>query len=87
MTLKNEYGGNKRWYRVECDASRFRLSAHGGLGDTVEMVKKIVGRRGKNLEMIVLTHGTQDSKRSAMNVLRPLTNSVITGLTGTVISL
>lgn len=94
MMLKNEYGGNKRWYRVECNASRFRLTAHGGLGETVEMVKKIVSRRQrvlgeekKNLEMIVLTHGTQDSKRSAMDVLRPLTNSVITGLIGTVINL
>ena len=90
IVLEDEYGNRKnrkKRHEVKCDAYRFHLSAHGGLGETVEMVKKIVSRRGKNLEKIVATHGTQESKRLAMNVFRPFADSVISGQIGTVISL
>ena len=87
LALEDEFGGNKRFPEVRCEARRFHLSAHGGLGDMVEMVKKIVSRRGKNLEMIVLTHGTQESKCLAASVLRPYADSVIFGNIGTIISL
>ena len=80
-------GGRGKWHKVECGAGRFRLSAHGGLGETVEMVKKIVSRRGKNLEMVVLTHGTQGSKREAARHLMPFSDSVVFGNIGTIVSL
>lgn len=87
IVLEDENGGRKKRYEVKCGAHHFHLSAHGGLGETVEMVRKIVSRRGKNLETIVLTHGNQEFKRLAANVLRPYVNSVIHGQIGTVISL
>jgi Cft2 family RNA processing exonuclease len=87
LALEDEFGANKRTFEVKCEARHFHLSAHGGLGETVEVVKKIVARRGKNLEMVVLTHGTQESKRLAANVLRPYTDSVIYGQIGTVVNL
>jgi Cft2 family RNA processing exonuclease len=87
VTLEDEFGVNKTTFEVKCEAYHFHLSAHGGLGETVEMVKKIVARREKNLEVIVLTHGTQESKHRATNVLRPYTDSVIYGQIGTVINL
>ena len=89
IVLEDEYGSKnkKKRYEIKCAACRFHLSAHGGLGETVEMTKKIVSRRGKELETIVLTHGNQESKRLAANVLRPHANSVISGQIGTVISL
>ena len=87
LKLEDEYGGRGKWYEVKCGAGRFRLSAHGGLGDTVEMTRKIVSRRGKNLEMVVLTHGTQGSKREAARHLMPFSDSVVFGNIGTIISL
>ena len=87
LVLEDESGGNKRPFNVRCEAHHFHLSAHGGLGDTAKMVKEVVSRRGKNLEMIVLTHGTQESRRLAASVLRPYANSVIYGQIGTVINL
>jgi len=87
LALEDKFGGNKRLFNVRCEAHHFRLSAHGGLGETVEMVRKIVSRRGKDLEAIVLTHGNQESKRLAASVLRPYADSVISGQIGTVISL
>ncbi len=89
LALEDEFGGsgNKKIFEVRCEACHFHLSAHGGLGETVEMVKKIVSRRGKKLEKIVATHGTQESKRSAMDILRPLADSVFPGQIGMAISL
>ncbi len=89
LALDDEFGVNskKRISEVRCEACHFHLSAHGGLGETVEMMKKIVSRRGKKLEKIVATHGTQESKRSAMDILKPFADSVISGQIGTVISL
>ncbi len=87
LALEDESGGGKTTPEVKCEACHFHLSAHGGLGETVEMVKKIVSRRGKNLEAIVPTHGTQESKRLAASVLGPYADSVIPGQVGTVISL
>ena len=87
LKLDDELNGKSDWYEVRCEASRFRLSAHGGLGEMVEMVKKITARRGKNLEKIVLTHGSQESKREAIKHLMPYTDSVIFGNVGTIIGL
>ncbi len=94
IVLEDEYGNRKKRYKVKCGACHFHLSAHGGLGETIEMVKKIVSRRQqlfgeakKNLEAILATHGTQESKHLAMNVLRPYADSVIPVQIGTVIKL
>lgn len=62
---------------VRCEASRFRPSAHGGLSDNVEMTKKIAARRSKKLEAIMLTHGSQESKRAAAPVLGQYADSII----------
>ena len=87
LKLEDEFSGKGKWYEVRCDASRFRLTAHGGLGETVEMTRKIVSRRGKGLEKIVLTHGTQGSKREAARHLMPFSDSVVFGNIGTIVSL
>jgi len=87
LALEDEFGVNKTSFEVKCEAHHFHLSAHGGLGETVEMVKKVVARRGKNLEVIVLTHGTRESKRLAVNAFRPYTDSVVYGQIGTIINL
>ncbi len=87
VVLEDEQGNIKKRYEVKCGACHFHLSAHGGLGETVEMVNKIISRRGKKLEKIVATHGTQESKRLAMDVFRPFADSLIPGQISTVISL
>ena len=68
---------------VKCDATHFRPGAHGGLGDNVEMIKKIVARRGKKLEMIGLTHASYESKQVAAGVLRQYADSTIPIFPGT----
>lgn len=79
--------GNKKKLKVKCHVSHFHLSAHGGLGDTSEMVKKIVARRGRNLEAIVLTHGSQESKQAAAHALGQFAETTISASAGTILKL
>lgn len=72
---------------VLCDAIQFRPSAHGGLGDNAEMMKKIVGRRSKKLEMIGLTHASHESKQVAAGVLSQFAGSTFPASPGTIIQI
>ncbi len=77
----------KNYYKILCGVSRFHLSGHGGLGEQKLALEKIVKRRGRPLDLIVTTHGTQPSKRLCRSILGHLTQGLIAGNVGTQIPL
>src|SRR3989344_4132932 len=78
LKLEDDRNNTVKTINIECHAQHFRLSAHGGLGETRDMVRKIVERRGgKKLEMIGLSHGSWESKQTAARVLGEYSESVI----------
>lgn len=86
MKIKDENNEREElMLEVLCDAVQFRPSAHGGLGDNADMIKKIVARRGKKLELIGLTHASHETKQTAAGVLSQFAGSIISASPWTMI--
>ena len=87
MRLEEEQGEKETYYEIKCSGWRAHLSAHGCLGETRGMIQKIVARRGKKLELIVLTHGNEKSKASALKFFSDFSESNIVGQVGSSVSI
>jgi Cft2 family RNA processing exonuclease len=89
VRLWNSY--KKEWFRTQlcADIRHFRLGAHGDLDEFIEFVQDIVKvcRKGKPLELMLLTHGNYASLVRAADALRSYAGEVILGMPGTIIEI